>query len=243
MTADEDTLKKLPIGSVLKESWQYFCDNGNMMLAFTLINFATLVSGVYSWKTALFWLTAAVAYVFWSYFFRFYFNRRPYLEWQPIVSSMIPSTKIVVLSVLIVTVLIVLPFVPLFMGFSGEFFDRYSVFLQRYMQESDMVDLGLSLILMLASPVVIYRPFLAWISALIGRSGSLRSAWNRTRHNYWEFLLVALIFNFGFVAVQQFFALVKAPLPVMLAVLSPIVVYFNVVMAKSYEFFFIDLDK
>lgn len=61
-------------------------------------------------------------------FFRFYFNRRPYLEWQPIVSSMIPSTKIVVLSVLFVTILIVLPFAPLFMGFSGEFFDRYSVF-------------------------------------------------------------------------------------------------------------------
>lgn len=39
-----------------------------MMLAFTLINFATLVSGVYSWKTAFFWLAAAVAYVFWSYF-------------------------------------------------------------------------------------------------------------------------------------------------------------------------------
>lgn len=111
------------------------------------------------------------------------------------------------------------------------------------MQESDMVDLGLSLVLMLASPVIIYRPFLAWISALIGRSGSLRSAWNRTRHNYWEFLLVALIFNFGFVAVQQFSSLVKAPLSVMLAVLSPIVVYFNVVMAKSYEFFFMDLDK
>lgn len=52
MTADEDTLKKLPIGGILKASWQYFCDNGKMMLAFTLINFATLVSGVYSWKTA-----------------------------------------------------------------------------------------------------------------------------------------------------------------------------------------------
>ena len=54
MTADEDTLKKLPIGGILKASWQYFCDNGKMMLAFTLINFATLVSGVYSWKTAFF---------------------------------------------------------------------------------------------------------------------------------------------------------------------------------------------
>ena len=91
MTADEDTLKKLPIGGILKASWQYFCDNGKMMLVFTLINFATLVSGVYSWKTAFFWLAAAVAYVFWSYFFRFYFNRRPYLEWQPIVSSLTPA--------------------------------------------------------------------------------------------------------------------------------------------------------
>lgn len=101
------------------------------MLAFTLINFATLVSGVYSWKTAFsgWWQRLHMCS---GVIFPFYFNRRPYLEWQPIVSSMIPSTKIVVLSVLFVTILIVLPFAPLFMGFSGEFLTGIRFFAKVY---------------------------------------------------------------------------------------------------------------
>lgn len=45
---------------------------------------------------------------------------------------MIPSTKIVVLSVLFVTILIVLPFAPLFMGFSGEFLTGIRFFAKVY---------------------------------------------------------------------------------------------------------------
>lgn len=161
---------------------------------------------------------------------------------KPIVSSMVPSSKILVLGAVFATLLVVLPFAPLFMGLSPEFNERYMRFLQKYMQESDLVDLGLNLVLVLFSPLIFYRPFLAWISALIGRSGSLRSAWSKSAGNYWEFLLMALLFNFGVLAVQQLMEFAGIPLPYLMAALSPLVVYYNVVMAKSYEFFYMDID-
>lgn len=238
----EESIKKLPIGEILKKSGHYFEQNLKIMLVFTLLNYVVLTAGFYSWKTALIWPLLISGYVFWSFFFRYYFKRKPYLQWRPLVDSMIPSTKIVVLGAIFATALVVLPFAPLFMGFSADFNDRYTHFLQTYMQESDLVDLGLNVILVLISPLIFYRPFLGWISALIGRSGALRTAWAKTRGNYWEFMLMALIFNFGTVAVQQLGELSAAPVPLTLLVLSPVVVYFNIVLAQSYEFFFMDID-
>lgn len=239
---NEESIKKLPIVEVLKDSWQYCESNFKVMLLFALINYMMLVAGFYTWKTVIFLPLVLMMYVFWSFFFRYYFDRKPYLLVKPILSSMVPSSKILVISVVFATILVVLPFAPLFMGLSPEFSESYTRFLQRYMQESDLVDLGLNIILMIASPLIFYRPFLAWISALIGRSGALRTAWNRTKGNYWEFLLIALIFNFGFLAVKQLSESMTAPMPLMLLVLSPVVVYFNIVLAKSYEFFFMEID-
>ena len=234
--------KKLPIGAILKFSADYMGNNVGAMVCLTVINFFMMLLGLYCWKTIWIWPAAAVYYVFWSYFFRWYFNRKPYLLVKPIVSSMVPSSKILVLGAVFATILVVLPFAPLFMGLSPEFNDRYMRFLQKYMQESDLVDLGLNVVLVLFSPLIFYRPFLAWISALTGRSGSLRSAWARTEGNYWEFLLMALLFNFGVVAVQQLMGFMDVPLPFLLAALSPLVIYYNVVMAKSYEFFYMEIE-
>ena len=240
--SNQETFKKLPIAAILKFSADYMGNNVRPVLSFTVINFFMMLLGLYSWKTIWIWPVAAVYYVFWSYFFRWYFNRKPYLLVKPIISSMVPSSKILVLGAVFATILVVLPFAPLFMGFSPEFNDRYMRFLQKYMQESDLVDLGLNVVLVLFSPMIFYIRFLSWISALIGRIGSLRTAWSRTEGNYWEFLLMALLFNFGVVGVQQLMGFLEIPLPFLLAALSPLIVYYNVVMAKSYEFFYMDIE-
>ena len=53
---------------------------------------------------------------------------------------------------------------------------------------------------------------------------------------------MALLFNFGVVGVQQLMGFLEIPLPFLLAALSPLIVYYNVVMAKSYEFFYMDIE-
>ena len=240
--AVSETYKKLPVKEVFQTAGNYFEQNLKTMLFFSAISYLTMVAGVYSWKSLWFWPLMVGVYIFWSCFFRYYFNRRPYFEPSLILFSTVPSTKIVVLTALFATLLVVLPFAPLFMGFSADFNERYMQFLQNYMQESDYVDLGLDLLVVLVSPWLIYRPFMAWISALLGRSGTLKTAWNRTQNNFWEFLLVAVIFNLSFVFIQQLCSFLAIPLPLMLLMLAPLTVYFNLVLAKSYEFFFIDLD-
>ena len=181
-----------------------------------------------------------VAYAFWGYFFRMYFNRKPYFQVSSIFYSMVPSTKIVVLTMLFLTLLVVLPYAPLFLGFSADFNDRYTHFLQRYMQDSDWVDLGLNIMLVLVSPWLIYRPFLAWISALIGRSGKLRFAWEKTRGNYFEFLVIAIMFNLVSMILLQVAQGLSMPLYVLMLPLSLVFLFLNIVLAKIYEFFIIE---
>lgn len=237
-----EQVAKIQMLRVLKTSWQSFVDDWKAMGLLSLVNYAILLLGFYSWQNSLFWLVLVVGYVFWSCFFRFYFKRKPYLSFETMLKSMVPSTKIVVLSTLLVTGLVVLPFIPLFLDLSGNYIDDYTHFLQKYMQETDYIDLFLNIILVVTSPIVFYRPFLAWISALLGRSGSLRSAWLKTRGNYWEFLLISLVINFSFVLLQQCGKVFQAPMPLMLFILSPVIVYFNIVLAKLYEFFFLETE-
>lgn len=241
MTTDE-TPKQLPLMHIINASVEYFARNINVMLLFSLINYITLVLGVYSWQKLVFWPLLAAIYVFWSFFFRYYFNRKPYLLLKPMLGSMVPSSKILVLSVVFVTLLVVLPLAPLFMGLPAEYLDAYQSFLQKYMQDSDVMDLGLNIIVILASPVIFYRPFFAWISALIGRSGSLKTALSKTRHNYFQFLVLGMVINFSLVIIQQLGSLFAAPVALILAFMAPLVVLFNIMIAKSYEFFFIDID-
>lgn len=233
-------IKKMPVFEILRNSGDYCRQNFVVLAGFTLLNYFLLVCGIYVWKT--FWLLPIVfaAYVLWSYFFRYYFKRKPYLDLSPIFYSMVPSTKIVVLSVLFMSVLVVLPFVPLFLGLSPEFNEKYAHFLQKYMQDSDWVDLGLNLIVVLFSPWLIYRPFLAWISALIGRSGKLGFAWSKSAGNYFEFLVISLAFNFGMMFLNALVDHLGLPLFAAMFLFAPLFVFLNVVLAKIYEFFFLD---
>ena len=140
---------------------------------------------------------------------------------------------------ILVTIIVVLPIVPLFLGLPQDMTDRYQRFLQKYMLESDWLDLGLHLVVTFLSPYIIYRPFLAWISSLLGRTGSIHEAWKKTAGNYWQFLMLALIFNFGFVIVQQITEYFNAPLAVLMFIVSPLIVYCNMVLARIYQFFFL----
>ena len=245
--ADEETLKKLPLTKILKISIEYFRDNLKPMMFFTLANLVLLIisfqfMGGYSNPVFLIW--AIIYYVFWCYFFRFYFKRKPYLIAGKIFDSLIPSTKILVLTLAFGTLLAVLPFAPLFMGLPLEFTDKYTYFLKEYMQESKVVDCILNLILILVSPIIFYRPFFAWISSVIGRSGLLKTAFAKTEGNYWHFVGMVAIFDAAFVLIDSFGDWLEISDWILMFFYAPLTIFFNIVVAKSYDFFFLDnLDE
>ena len=88
-------------------------------------------------------------YVLWGMYFRFYFNRKPYFDYKVLFNSLVPSTKIVVLTVVIGTLLIVLPILPLFISKSPEFIDEYTMFLQGDVEKQGMLVLIANVLFML----------------------------------------------------------------------------------------------
>ena len=235
----DSNVKKLPLADIFKQSYDYCRQNFKFAGVFALVNFFLLLLGFYTWSTLLFLPVAVLGYILWSVFFRFYFDKKPYFQIKPLFQSLVPSTKILVVSFLIIFVLMSLPFLPPFIGLPPEYADAYARFLHLYMEETDVLDLALNLIFILISPLILYRPFFAWIAALLGRSGSLRMAWGKTRGNYWQFVMLVIIFNSAFLLIGNVFSILPGGKFFEFLLRSPLFVYFNVVLAKAYEFFFL----
>ena len=235
----ENDIKKLPLKDVLSEAWLHCASNKKIALFLTAIVYVVGALAVFSWKHILFWPIMLAIYVLWGMYFRFYFKRQPYFDCKVLFNSLVPSTKIVVLSVVIGTILIMLPVLPLFISTSPEFVDEYTLFLQGDVEKQGMLILIANILFMLMSPFLAYRPFLAWISSLIGRSGSLRFAWKKTKGNYFEFLLIALITNLSIAFVRWLVMYLGGNDYMTMLFVAPVFIYFNVLSAKTYEFFFL----
>ncbi len=259
-----ENIKKLPVRRIFDLSLEYVRDNRRNMLRFVLANFVLLVLGLEIIRplsgflppmftvagvgvdvigNVLFLLWSIGFYVFWCFFFRFYYNRRPYLLIRKIADSLIPSTKILVTLLVFATIISVLPYMPPFMGMPLEMADSYLQFLED-MQKMQLSDAFWTGFLTLIAPFLLYRPFMAWISAVIGRSGLIKTAMQKTRGNYWEFVLIIAMFNVTFAVLDKISFFLHLPHVVLWFLASPLIVFFNVVIAKSYDFFFLDtLDE
>lgn len=234
-----DNNRKLPLLKILDASVDYCVENVKSVSAFVVVNLlfllaSLLLPGGYANPMFLVWL--AVYYVFWCYFFRFYFNRKPYLMFKKICDSLVPSTKILFLTAVFALIFAAFPIVLPFL-LPVEMVDAYTNFLRKYLNELDWV---MFLILLLISPLILYRPFMAWISSVIGRSGQLKTAFARTEGNYWRFVAMGIVFNAIFIVFEYLNRIIEVPQILMMLVYAPLLVYFNVVIAKAYEFFFLE---
>ncbi len=234
-----DNNRKLPLMKILDASVDYCVENVKSVSAFVTVNLlfllaSLLLPGGYANPMFLVWL--AVYYVFWCYFFRFYFNRKPYLMFKKICDSLVPSTKILFLTAVFALIFAAFPIVLPFL-LPVEMVDAYTNFLRKYLHQLDWV---MFLILLLISPLILYRPFMAWISSVIGRSGQLKTAFARTEGNYWRFVAMGIVFNAIFIVFEYLNRIIEVPQILMMLVYAPLLVYFNVVIAKAYEFFFLE---
>ena len=234
---------KLPLAEIMRNSWSYCNHNPKAVALFAGLNYLVCAAAFFGWKTFWLWLILIAMYVLWGAFFRYYFNRKPYLLLRPLFVSLVPSTKIVVLSVLLVTAFLLLPFAILFIPrLPPQFVEMYTAFLQSNMQtDNEVLNMLVNLVMVLFSPVIFYRPLMAWISTLLGRSGSLRFAWSKTKGNYWEFLLLAVVIDLSVTFIYKAVLLLGGNVYVALLPLSILIVYFNVVVAQIWQKFIVDL--
>lgn len=232
--------EKFPLRSILQSSWQYCWHNYKLCGLFALMFYALMAVLVWGWQTIWVWPTLAIFYVIWGAFFRCYFQRRPFLSLKALLDSSVPAIKIVLLIVVVATVFFMLPTLGLFIDVSPEFNAAYAKFMQTDMDNYDLQVIMVNVLFLIVSPWVAYRPFLAWISAILGRSGSLRQAWSKTVDNYWRFLVIAIITELSLMLLRRAIFYFDGNDYITVAFASLILVYFNVVAAQVYKFFFLD---
>ena len=250
MANSETEEKQLEVRNLLCEAAEYVAQQWRVLSLFTLVAIVLhlLVMPLGGTDSYGFWAVLVALYLLESVFFRFYFEKRPYLQWRPIMRSLVPSVKVVFLAAMFALLLSLLPFIPLLLGIpyfeeyvsSVAYADDYLLFLQRYMQEVPLVDWGLNAILILIAPIILFRPMLAWIAAIMGRRGSLRVAWRMSRGNYGQFLSLSFVFLAPLMILYHI-AEVVPELEIGADILSVVVAMFmNVVLAKIYKIFYQD---
>jgi len=241
MTAE--TGKTLQVMNTLKQAYVYLRRNEHMLrpiwfahlLLCVLFN---LLPGGLSNPISLLW--SIIYYVFWCIFFRMYYHKRPYFCVARICASAIPSSKMIFITFALLFFLLILPFIPLLMGFHNKYlfvFERYMSALQ--VPETSILNVFVfSLIFLFISPFAFCRPYLAWISALQGLSGSVRKVFRKTSGNNLRFMLLMFLLNFPCLIAYGADILLQCHGWFLVGFYSFYLIYFNLVFAKVYDYFY-----
>lgn len=189
------------------------------------------------WTNSLSILWLVAYYIFWCVFIRHVQQHPPYFSIIRVFNGLIPASKIMFINICIYLAVVIVPYIPLFMGFRDkylEFFENYMNILQSH--DSLPGKTLFYLFMLLLSPYTISRPYLAWISSIIGKSRSIIDAYKKTRGNYWNFILCALVMSSVLYLSYYIDTLYKINTLIYLMAVFP--VYFNIVFIGIYKVFY-----
>ena len=215
-----------------------------LLMVFVILNLIfslVLIAGLGGVGTLWFLVWGAGYYLFNFIFFRWYFKRKPYLLTWKFFDTLLPAVKVLFVVMLGLTLLAYLPYFPLLFGGTSETLKNVlTMFIGDFMGDSNAYNFMISLILLLMAPIIIYRPLLAWVASVIGRSGSFRNIFKHTSGFYKLFLKVMILFYVvGGVlwGVDVFFSLHG----ILFAIgVAPLSIWFNLFLANTYEVLMLD---
>ncbi|MCM1323103.1 MAG: hypothetical protein NC218_02865 [Acetobacter sp.] len=228
----------LPV--VLKSSAKFVLLFRRTFLLWCLANFAflyifKLIPNGWTNSLSILWLVAY--YVYWCIFIRYVQQHPPYFSLVRIFNGLIPASKIMFINISIYLLVVIIPYIPLFMGFRDkylEFFERYMEILQSY--DSLPGKTLFYILMLLLSPYTISRPYLAWISSLIGKNRSIIDAYKKTHRNYWNFVLCASVMSLLFMI--SYYIDTIYHINTLIYLMSVFPVYFNIVFIGIYKVFY-----
>ncbi len=232
--------RSFSLWTVLKSSTKFALLFKRTILIWCVINFTflymfKLIPNGWTNSLSILWLIAY--YVYWCVFIRYMQQHPPYFSIIRIFNGLIPASKIMFINISIYLIVVIVPYIPLFMGFR----DKYLEFFEQYMnilQSHDSLP-GKTLfyiMMLLLSPYTISRPYLAWMSSLIGKSRSIFDAYKKTQGNYWNFILCALVMSSVLFISYYIDTVYKINTLIYLMAIFP--VYFNIVFIGIYKVFY-----
>lgn len=239
---------KLNVVQIFKEANHYIASNVRFMLCIFAVNmvymliFKHLLGGI-SNPLSIVW--AVAYYIFWCFFYRFYYGLRPYFLNRALLGSLAPSTKAMVLMLIIVVAVAVLPVIPAFLGFDDTYMEIYEQYLQSFNREDYEgsvsiwgVFVGYSVFALLA-PWLICKPYLAWIAALRGRNLSFRKVGDKARGNYWAFFFITAVLLYSEAAFTFADKALRLDNWLDYTAGTIIFIYTNIIFAKIYDWFYL----
>ena len=214
------------------------------LLVFVVLNMVfslILIAGLGGVGTLWFLLWGAGYYFFNFVFFRWYFRRQPYLLTWKFFDTLLPAVKVLFVVMAGVTLLAYLPYFPLLFGGTSETLKKgITWFIGGFMGESNAYNFMISLVMLLISPIVFYRPLLAWVSSVIGRSGSFQNVFKHTGGYYKLFLKIAVFFYIIGGVLWGLDILISAHGILFALGGAPLSILFNLFLAKTYEILILD---
>lgn len=222
----------------------FIAENYKVLSGFVGINFLFFVLMTFGFGGvgSLWFLAWGLGYyLFHFFFFRWYFKRQPYLFTIKFFNTLLPALKVMFMILLGLTLLAYLPYFPLLFGGTSETLkNAITLFIGDFMGESNAYDFMISIVLLILAPIIFYRPLLAWVASVIGRSGSFRNAFKHTSGYYGLFLKVCFVFYVcgGVLWFADRYLMCYGIL--FAAGVAFFSILFNLFLAKTYETLFLD---
>ena len=240
---------KMKLKWLLKETFAYMFSNKQFMLCVAVVNmvFMLLLKSLGGIANPFSILWAIAYYLFWCWFYRYYYNLRPYVFSKVIFGSLSPSTKALVIMFLVTVGIIFMPMIPLFLGFNDVYLNFYEQYTSAVENLSSPKDIGTSLaeisavcfILSLMAPALLCKPYLAWISSLRGTNASFKKAGDKIRGNYITFVMISALLLFPEAIMDRLDAIFGLQNWLSYTGGTLIFVFTNIIFAKIYDFFYI----
>ncbi len=234
------TINTFSLFATLKSSTKFVLLYWQTVLLWCILNLVLLflfryIPGGWTNSLSILWLVSY--YIYWNMFFRHILQRQPYFSLIRIFNGLVPVSKIMFINIAIYILLIIIPYIPLLMGFR----DKYLEFFEAYM---DIIELNNSLyskvmfyiLMLLISPYTIMRPYLAYISSIVGKSRSIMDAYKKTTGYYWRFVGCATIMSAIFVFSSHIDSMYNINITTYL--MSFLLVFYNVLFINMYKCFY-----
>ncbi len=247
MTMKKKPLIKINFRQIFREVNHYIAANPMFVLCVCVVNMVYMLllkvipEGV---QNPLFIVWILTYYVFWCFFYRYYYRLEPYFLSKAIFGSLTPSTKALFLLALCGFGVALLPMVPLFLGFDDVYMDIYENYLQPASQKDIGQLSGITLVIVygvltLLAPPLICKPYLAWISSLRQQNASFRKVGDKTKGNYWQFVIISAVLLVPEAIASQLDIYFNLQNWLDYTVSTIIFIYTNLVFAKIYDFFYL----
>ncbi|MBQ8481584.1 MAG: hypothetical protein IJ532_03535 [Alphaproteobacteria bacterium] len=251
MTKKINPVIHLNVKEILHEANTYIFENSRFTLCVFAVNmvymlcFKCLEGGI-SNPLSILWLISY--YIFWCFFYRYYYNLHPYFGGKAVIGSLAPSAKALVILFLLAITVAFLPMLPLFLGFDDVYLDIYERYLSTFDgMSSKGAKTGASIwqilaaygVLCLVSPMLICKPYLAWISSLRGKNSSFRKVKDRAKGNYWSFVIITALLLIPEATASQLDKMWNCRSWLDYTVSTIVFVYTNIIFAKIYDLFYL----